>query len=70
MKWQIAGAVAVVVGIALEILDVDGEQSIGTLIAAIGIAVAAYAFVSERERRKLERQLDLKKPGPETRRKN
>ena len=70
MKWQIAGAVAVLVGIALEILDVDGEQSMGTFIAAIGIAVAAYAFVSERERRQLERQLDLKKPGPETRRKN
>lgn len=70
MRWQIVvGAVAVVVGIGLEILDVRGERSIGTAIAAIGIVIAAYAYVSERERRKLERQL-AKKLDPETRKKS
>jgi hypothetical protein len=67
MKLQIIGAIAVIAGIGLELLDVDGEQSLGTAIAAIGLVVAVYAIVTRREQQKLEKQLDARRDAPETR---
>jgi CcmD family protein len=70
MRWQALGGVAVVAGLVLEVLDVGGERGIGTALAAIGVVIFAYAFVTERERRKLERRLAAKKPDLDTHKKS
>lgn len=51
MSLQTIGAIAIVVGIALELFLIGSEYSLGTAIAAIGIFVFVYAYFDKREKR-------------------
>ena len=51
-RLKLIGAVAIVVGIALEVLRIGAEYSLGTLIAGAGIVAIVYAVMSAREKRR------------------
>jgi hypothetical protein len=49
---KIIGAVTIVVGIALEVLRIGSQFSLGTLIAGVGIVAIVYAVLAAREKRR------------------
>jgi len=51
-RLKLIGAVAIVVGLMLEVLQIGSQFSLGTLIAGAGIAAIVYAVLAAREKRR------------------
>jgi hypothetical protein len=53
MNLKTIGAVAIVGGIGLEILQIGSSVSLGTLIAGAGIVAVVYAIMAKSDKRPL-----------------
>src|SRR5690606_5930761 len=52
---KIAGIIAILIGLILELFMIGADLSLGTLVAGLGIFVFVYAYFQERENRKRRR---------------
>lgn len=67
MNLKTIGIVAIVIGLGLELFDISGPRNVGTAIAAVGLVLAVYVTVSQRERARLDQQITAtKKAAQET----